>query len=1424
MTPTGMLVVLALSAAWAQSPAGTPPPPAPAPTLPVPDARDPWGILALSDVLMADDARADEAVAVLIAASRDAVTQREALARLDRFLLTHEPHPAWLDAYAAVLRGGRSTDIHTMEVKAHRAAIRHSSSRPAAIRDLQYMLDSNPLDEAVRFALAEGHLREGKPEISLKVLRQGKSTSRVWHGEIAALIALGRYDEAMRTGPELVPASCKSTRAPVPCSLALVQMDYPEAAITSLELARLDTSKTRLELASLYATQARIEEAQGRRNETARLWEKALENDPRDPTYREGLIHALLAVSRAAEAKQLVVDTRDPLTRTINAVELATSVKLDSHDPAVGDALERARALDGTHPVVIRAWAHHLIVNERGDEARQVLEPYIDVRAGEPEWLSLYTWAAWSAGDSAKAAHAVQLGLQQAEMAERWRSLLIEDARYNSIAAEEAKKAGRLREAVERYRLAHALDPQTSQYLVGLGGVLWDGGQLDAAEAAFREAWTSSHGNRPALMALIGLLRAEGRHEEARAILSASGFTDAMARRLERELEMLEVSEDARRAAAAGRYEEAMTRYRQLLVVYPGEITLLHGMADALSAMGNHEAAAETYGQARDINPDDPWLTLGEINSRIALQQPDRARWLLDHMDVPTESAIRAAYDRTAMALRRSEADAIAADGDVRGAYDFYRGALAEQQDPTLYTGLAGLYMSRWQYGAAQAYYEEALSLDAGFSEAERGMIAALAARGQYDEAQRRAGALSARSPHPDNIAVAERVARERVIHEAAAAAVSGNPELSRRMLEDQLEVWPTNPELRVAMAALMLEEGDPEAAMALASAVLDEDPRHPGALAALEASALSMNRAADALPRFKAAHAVTEEDWLADEIEALELAVELDGARELYGMGQEADAHARIETATRSYGSGEARHWVMVGAAWSETGRPDRALSAYETARALNPADTGAVLGLSQALAARGDLARAENVLEEHWETWYDLEVGIALSRMRATRGRPMAARRTLDEVRVAAKTTGARSPVPPPAPLPVEELPSSREIPVDSGPPHPADVPATFPASSVTDVEEQLKDPYRFSAVASGGFANRQGDAGSTFLSAQYAPIGFEFSPTGVIRLDGEVIPLRLTDGVTEVGGMTASAGMSVGTASGFGGSVRLGTSPVSADILAAPYLTWAGVVQANIGEQSFAELETGRAPVTDSFTSWVGGVDPQSGQVYARVHDSWVGGRFSTRFKVGTEFGALIRWGQSSGIGFDAGQGGVVAWEQALGWFRTPLRKEVDRELWLGFEAMVLDHDRQVDGFSTGNGAMFTPDAFYQGMLRAEGLFGTAPDSRFTACGVVGLGPQQVVGQETLYLFPGTYLAYELKGSIAYNLATDWALVGHATHTGSAAVWGQTAALLQIRYGRPETSLPAPSTAFASLVHGPPLLEPANCGTDWKKERAR
>ena len=86
MKPSRTLVALVLSiatglTAQAQAPSSAD---ARTPGLPAPDARDPWGILHLSDTLLVDENRIDEGIAVLMAAAREPVTRVEALSRLDR--------------------------------------------------------------------------------------------------------------------------------------------------------------------------------------------------------------------------------------------------------------------------------------------------------------------------------------------------------------------------------------------------------------------------------------------------------------------------------------------------------------------------------------------------------------------------------------------------------------------------------------------------------------------------------------------------------------------------------------------------------------------------------------------------------------------------------------------------------------------------------------------------------------------------------------------------------------------------------------------------------------------------------------------------------------------------------------------------------------------------------------------------------------------------------------------------------------------------------------------------------------------------------------------------------------------------------------------------------------------------------------------
>ena len=1420
MTPTGLLLGLVLSAAWAEEPNGRRDEPSTRDA-----AADPWTLLALADTLSRAEGREDELVAVLVAALDEPSTRSEAAAMLQRLLLTRPARNAWAEAYSVLATHVPQDAARAIQLKAAQAGVEQATTRKQSMELLRRRLSQDPTDREARLALGDAYLHNSEAERALRVFREERSSAAVWRGEVAALITLGRYDEALRAGAELVPAACKSTRAPAPCAVALQQMGYPEAAIESLGHARerqSDGARSKTEKANLYATQARIQERLTNRADTVRLWEQAVMLEPRDRTYTVGLIEALLDAGRVSEARRRLPSPDDPMAKTVEAVSLASSVDLDSRDPSVAETLNKARALDGSHPIVLRAWAHHLIVIGQPEEATRLLEAGTRARSDDYEWVQLYTWAAWKAGRTDAAVEMLRAGLASAPTEARWFRLAADTARFNTILAEQSKSAGQAQEAQAQYLIAHAMDRRSVGYLVGLGGVFWQAGQLPQAERAYRKAWSLAPGNRQALMALVSLLKAQGREAEARGLLAATGYSDVMARRLERELEMLEISRDARMAREAGRYGEARGLYENLLALYPSEITLLHALADTLSEMKLYEQAAETYGQARDIDPEDPWLAMGEINSRIALDQLDRARYLMERMDEPRDPDTREAWLRTQSNVKRAEADRLTRAGNARGAFDMYQAAIRDRPDPVLYTGLAALYLNRWQYNAAQAWYEEALNIDPEFDEAERGIIRAQAARGDFEDAQRRVSGLCARRPNRENIALAEEVERKYAISEAAGAAVLGNMDQARRILEDQLDAYPGDLELRVAMAALMLKEGESEAAFDQARLVLEQDPLHAGALAALQAAGLKTRRTEEVLAFYEKARAQSREQWLGEEVRALELAVRLDRARAAAAAGPREAGDAMINEAIRYYGDSRSRHWVLIGSAWLDLGRHDEALAAFETAQSMDPDDAGGVVGLASTYLSRGQLSDAEEVLQEYWATHKDPEVGVALARVQAERGRPMAAGRTLEEVRLEAKNGRVNRSRQAPEALPVARPPSGREIAPEDPEAVPPDSNPVLPEIDLAKAEASLSTPYRGSLAGGVGMATRPGVAGENFLRLQYVPIAGELAVLGPVRLQAEVIPIRVTDGLNEASGFAGSAGFATAGNESVSAHGRVGTSPTGDGFAAEPIVTWSGGVRGRLSGRFDAGLETVRAPVTDTFTSMAGTRDPQTGQVRGGVHDTWIGGQISHYWPNQANAGILARWGESSGpsLGINPAEAGTVAWEQAIIWGRAPLKDELDRSLWLAFEGIVLDHDRQVDGFDPGQGGMFSPDVFYSGMVRLESRWGIDPAGKLQACGLIGAGPQQVLGEQTLYLNPGTYLGYEVRGSLNYNLGNNFGLVAHAVHQGSWVVWGQTAGLVALRYGRRGTTLPAPSAAFASGVHGPPLLEAANCGLDWKE----
>jgi thioredoxin-like negative regulator of GroEL len=96
-----------------------------------------------------------------------------------------------------------------VQLRAALAGLDQASTRKQSMELLRRRLAQDPGDREARLALGDAYLRNGESERALKVFREERSDTQVWRGEVAALITLGRYDEALRAGAEIVPASCK---------------------------------------------------------------------------------------------------------------------------------------------------------------------------------------------------------------------------------------------------------------------------------------------------------------------------------------------------------------------------------------------------------------------------------------------------------------------------------------------------------------------------------------------------------------------------------------------------------------------------------------------------------------------------------------------------------------------------------------------------------------------------------------------------------------------------------------------------------------------------------------------------------------------------------------------------------------------------------------------------------------------------------------------------------------------------------------------------------------------------------------------------------------------------------------------------------------------------------------------------------------
>lgn len=1372
-----------------------------------------------------ESGRLDEAVSVLAGATQDPADRDAAGPALRDLLLAHPPRSAWATAYAAALETEPVGRDRRLRVHALLADARHPDPRvrARAAEGLDALLAADKGDIELRLAVIEAHLRAGRPAQAQAVAKAGGTNARLRTGQVLALIAQGRIDDAIDYDRELVPGACAATRAPVPCAMGLVDAGHPEAALTSLRgaLGRRD-QRAPGDRAAIFAAIARIEELRGERAAALAAWKEAHRLAPDDVLILDGTALGLVASGQAWAARQLVGPPEGCgaaarcLARTVEAARLATSVDPGAPGAATDAALEAARRLDPLHPTVARSIAHWHISRGRPADALQALAAVWESAAADVNVIATQAWAADVAREPDRAVLAWRRHLSTVQRPADWERALERMAAVHVQQAEADKARGDLGAAVDAYRIAVAADPRRIDRLQGLGGVLWQAGDLPGAERVYRLAWAQRPQDLDSTRGLVALLRLLGQTGEAARVLQLSGVQDEALAELEAALEVDALTADARASLAAGRTGEALARYAALLEMYPGRPGLLHAQADALLIAERPSEAAAAYARAAALSPGDPWLPLGEVRAWIAAGDLIRARARLAAVPATDDAAVQREIAALERALARAEAAAALSAGDAETAIAAYRSLLAEDPaDAETAAALGNLYLSRWQAAPARAWFDEALRLDPTRADAARGLVRVELVAGDLDAAEARAAALVAEQPGPAHLALVGEIERRRAIEGAAAAAARGDTLLAERLLLDAEELWPEHPELRVAAADLAFAAGDTAGAWRAVTAVLRAHPTDAAALAAARRMGPPMGRTAEVLALHERAVAAGAPPWIAAEADHLRLQLALDKAVAEAIRGRAAAARIAIEAVQRKSPPRGARALTAYGDAWAAAGDPARAIAAYELALQQEPGAGAAALGLARTLQAQGELAGAEDVLAAQFARTGDAEAGVALAAVQRARGRASAARRTEATLRARATEDGViLSGGPAPAPLPVLLPPGAPPDALAASAADPDAPPTGQPpdtaARGAVALDDPSEDPDRratLDASAGFGWVTRPGAAGEQFLNAVTAPLVVAVGFSGPLSLEAEAVPVVLDDGLRRAEGTAASVGLRAAGGPG-AASLRVGSSPTG--FATDPYLVWAANASMGVGGGFSAGLETARAPVTDSLTAWAGAFDA-AGRPYGRVVDTHLGGQLGWGGAGGQSLGAIGRVGQSAGLGGMP----IVPWWQVLGYGRVPLEDDAGRQLALAAEAIVVDHDVQVDGFGPGQGAFFTPDRFWSAMGKLEAGFQLEPGSRWAACIVGGAGPQQVRGEPTLYLGPGLYLGYTAQAALQAALGGRWSLAAHAAHLGSLGAWGQSWGQLQLRHGAPPA---APSPTVGSGVHGPPLGPFNGCGGDW------
>jgi len=1346
---------------------------------------DPFSRLRLGQALARTDGRADEAVATLsplLSDPRHAYAAAESLAVV---LLARAPRSPWLDAVNGVLAHPDFADSQRLLAWRARALAREATTLDAALAETEALLIAHPDDIEVLTARAEVLLRADQPKEALATLT-GRRDATLVTLRAAALVGAGRHERARKLVGDAL-HGCEGPATPVPCA----------AYVDGLGLSALAEGILTRALEGELSPAARSEvlAALGE-------WRQALDVNPDNDEARAGLALALLDAGNPGAA-QAIVSADSALQSTVYAVELVSSRPTPAQ-------VQRALELDGDHPRVLASAASVYASSRQWAAAIDAVERLLARDPANRETIGLAIDVGLAARREDVAVGAVRGGLAATDSYEDWRALSSDLANLLAALAEALKDDEDLDSATANYLVAHAMQPEDPDLMMGLGGVLWDSDRLDPAEEILRAAATRpSAGLTPTLL-LVELLHARGRTEEAQALLRSTGLDDARIRELELQLAAAVAAEAALNSDTP---EDALRAYEALLADDPKNALLHHELGNALMSLRRYDDALVAYSAARALDPESPWSALGQINALLSSGEVTAAEAAL--ADFPLSRKPKVLHERAQVERRllQARADMLRAERRDRDAFAVYEALLSSsKRDTWALTGLAELYMLHHQYGVARVFFEEAAEVEPSNKEAWGGQVRALIATGEYAEAEALLLTLEERDV-PAEVLRGELRLRQTI--DAAERAALNDPLEALALLEDELARRPMHPDLVAAWARVQAERA-PRQAFDAATGVLEyQNPYHEASLGAAVTAAAAMGEPEAALPWLDAALDGPVGDWVRWARDSVALQAELLAVSDLWAAGARRDASERLDAIERAHlGAAsadvprdrselEAVHRLqLIGGMWLRLNEPDRALPLFEEARALNPRDPDTLIGLAGALEALGLTGRAKQQLSQHWEVYHDPKTGEALIALQSRRGRHEAAGEVAKEVARRRFTPLRRDNPGAPEPLPLAELPADREVEEDATPGAwrlltPKEIEGLYLAAADT---EPVDGEVGFGWV----WRPNPADA-NTELRALITPVGAELAPADPVRVMFEAMPVWLTNGQDTQTGASVSGGIATpwaGSPVAFRG--QMGLTPVGFD--AGP--TWTGLAMLNVRPVRGVEarLMGTRAPVPQSLLSWAGEQDAD-GEYYGRVSDSWLTALATTYTPRGAEAGVAGRWGDLAGLQIAA----PVRWRQVQGWGSASVWSNGALDLRLGLDAQLLTHDAWIGGFEPGQGGVFTPERYFAGVGQGE-VYWQLPLNVAALCAGADIGPQYTAGVPDAE--DSWRTGSRLNASARISPTTRWHILLGYSQQSVWSGWQQNTTLLQLRYGDRASRAWTPSETTSSAVHGLPFQEPGSC----------